>query len=99
MIQARRAANDASSSPIQIGIGCAFGNVVAGCMGSEQRLDYTVLGAVVNLAARLCSMAPPMQVYIDTETNTRNQSAVTVALDPMKVKGFSHPILAFELQS
>ena len=99
MIQARRAANDASSSPIQIGIGCAFGNVVAGCMGSEQRLDYTVLGAVVNLAARLCSMAPPMQVYIDTETNTRNQSAVTVALDPMKVKGFSYPILAFELQS
>ena len=99
MIQVRRAANDASSSPIQIGIGCAFGNVVAGCMGSEQRLDYTVLGAVVNLAARLCSMAPPMQVYIDTETNTRNQSAVTVALDPMKVKGFSHPILAFELQS
>ena len=99
MIQVRQEANDQSSSPIQIGIGCAFGNVVAGCMGSEQRLDYTVLGAVVNLAARLCSMAPPMQVYIDTETNTRNQSAVTVALDPMKVKGFSHPILAFELQS
>lgn len=98
MIQARRAANDASSIPIQIGIGCAFGTVVAGCMGSEQRLDYTVLGAVVNLAARLCSMAPPMKVYIDTETNTRNQSATSVALDPLKVKGFSYPILAFELE-
>lgn len=99
MIQARRAANEASASPIRIGIGCAFGTVVAGCMGSEQRLGYTVLGAVVNLAARLCSIAPPMQVYIDTETNTRNQDAVTVALEPLIVKGFSYPILAFALQS
>lgn len=31
--------------------------VVAGCMGSDQQLSYTVLGHRVNLASRLCSIA------------------------------------------
>ena len=47
------------SEPFQIRIGAAAGELVQGNMGSEVRLEYTVIGDVVNLAARLESAAPP----------------------------------------
>ncbi len=98
MIAAREEANRVMMPPIEVGIGCAFGMVVAGCMGSTQRLDYTVLGARVNLAARLCSKAPAMRVYVDDETRLRSQGAASVALEPFELRGFSVPIHAHELQ-
>ncbi len=54
--------------PIQIGIGLATGSVVAGCMGSTDRLNYTVLGDRVNLAARLCGQARAGEVVLDEPT-------------------------------
>jgi len=98
MLQARRAANAAATQPIEIGIGCAYGSVVAGCMGSEKRLDYTVLGARVNLAARLCSKAPAMRAWIDAGAHDAAGRAVAArALEPVIAKGFSGPVDAYEL--
>ncbi len=57
MLQVRRALNQTSKHSLEVGIGIATGSVVAGCMGSDQRLSYTVLGHRVNLASRLCSIA------------------------------------------
>src|SRR5262249_47030112 len=65
MIRARQELNRAAPCPVQIGIGIASGQVVAGCMGSKDRMDYTVLGRRVNLASRLCSQAAPGGVLID----------------------------------
>ena len=97
MVAARARANAGASRPIEIGVGCAFGPVVAGCMGSERRLDYTVLGARGNLAARLCSKAPAMRVLVDGEARRRAGWGTYAALAPLEAKGFSGPVEAFEL--
>jgi class 3 adenylate cyclase len=97
MVAARARANAGASRSIEIGVGCAFGPVVAGCMGSERRLDYTVLGARVNLAARLCSKAPAMRVLVDGEARRRAGWGTYAALAPLEAKGFSGPVEAFEL--
>jgi class 3 adenylate cyclase len=53
----RQKLNETSRHKLQVGIGLATGEVLAGCMGSTARLNYTVLGERVNLASRLCDEA------------------------------------------
>ena len=65
MIEARTTLNARAARPLDVGIGVASGTVVAGCLGSADRLNYTVLGERVNLAARLCAQAGQMEVLID----------------------------------
>ena len=50
--------------PINIGIGINHGPVILGNMGAQDRMDYTALGATVNLGARLCSAAKPGMILI-----------------------------------
>lgn len=54
MIAERERLNAVLEIPIEIGISVATGEVLAGCMGSVDRLNYTVLGSRVNLGSRLC---------------------------------------------
>ncbi len=53
--------------PIHIGIGINYGPMVLGNMGAENRLDYTVIGAEVNLGARLCQAAAPEEILLRSE--------------------------------
>lgn len=99
MIQIRAQANQKAKIPIQIGIGCAYGRVTAGCMGSTKRMDYTVLGERVNLAARLCGQSKPMQISIDTALKEALPEAVCSEIPPFVAKGFSSPVQAYSLEA
>jgi class 3 adenylate cyclase len=98
MIQERDELNATSRHQLEMGIGIATGKVVAGCMGSTDRLNYTVLGERVNLASRLCSHAGPGQIVIDQTTREKLGDSISVTpLPALNLKGFSEHVVAFEL--
>merc|ERR1712190_206880 len=78
-------------------MGVTTGMNFCGLIGSHSRMEYTVLGDGVNLAARLMSNAPPYGVLCDEET--RNASGGEVGYDAealsLRVKGKVAPVSAF----
>ena len=91
----RRARN---KPPIEAGFGLSYGTVFAGNIGSERRLEYTVVGDVVNLAARLCELAAPGEVLIDEVL--ASQLTVPRGLEPvapMAIRGRGADVRAFRL--
>ena len=100
IMREREKLNATSRHQLQIGIGIATGKVVAGCMGSLDHMNYTVLGERVNLASRLCSQAGPGQIVIDQTTRQKlgDKISATVPLPALNLKGFSENVVAYELK-
>jgi class 3 adenylate cyclase len=98
LIASRRELNVRLADKIDVGIGIATGEVLAGCMGSEDRLNYTVLGEKVNLGSRLCDTADRMQILMDEETHRLLGDLTKVeALDGIELKGFEGPVTAYRV--
>ena len=73
---------------IKIGIGINTGHVVAGYIGSSQTMSYSVVGAAVNTASRLCAAALADQIIISAATHEKTKGLFPVEkLKPMKAKG------------
>jgi class 3 adenylate cyclase len=84
----------------KIGAGIHVGDVVVGSIGSSARKDYTAIGAVVNMAARLCSNAHPGQVLVSEAVRAElGENANLNPLPPISLKGFSEPVPVFEVMT
>jgi class 3 adenylate cyclase len=82
------------------GIGIAYGYATLGRVGFEGRFDYTAIGSVVNLAARLCERAQADEILIDGKAHAEIKGAIiTEALGDFHPKGFSRPVQVFNIPS
>lgn len=90
----------AGETQVNIGIGLNSGDVVMGNMGSEDHMDYTVIGDSINVAARLCGIAQPGQVLVSRATaDAVGNQATWKDLPPVMVKGKNQPIGVVEVVS
>ncbi|MBB1093775.1 GAF domain-containing protein [Rhodopseudomonas palustris] len=80
------------------GIGIALGYATIGQVGFEKRLEYAAIGSVTNLASRLCAEAAPGQIVVSQRAyGTVENCAEARPIEPLTLKGFSHPIPAVEI--
>jgi adenylate cyclase len=84
--------------PIAVGIGVSAGEAVAGTVGTEDRMEYTVIGDSVNLAARLESNAKPGQILISQRTHEAVRDLVEARpLGRIRVKGKEEEVEVYEV--
>ena len=84
--------------PIAVGIGVSAGEAVAGSVGTENRMEYTVIGDRVNLAARLEANASPGQILISQWTYEKVEKLVNArSLGYFKVKGKEEEVEVYEV--
>jgi adenylate cyclase len=89
-----------TGSPLRIGIGINTGIAIIGEIGAEWRKELTALGAAVNLAQRLEQLTKDLGAALLIGENTYYKVAdlvVAEPLEPMTVKGFDQPIVAYKV--
>jgi adenylate cyclase len=83
---------------LKMRIGINSGEAFAGDIGCEKRMDYTVMGATVNLASRLESgVALPGQIVIGPRTAEIIGKEGLKRLEPICLKGIEHHVRPFEI--
>ncbi len=84
--------------PLQIRIGINSGYCTVGTFGTDKTLDYTALGASVNLASRLESAGKPGDILVSHETWSLIKDVILCRdKGQIKAKGFSYPIQVYQV--
>jgi adenylate cyclase len=88
----------AGKEPVYAGIGISTGEAVAGNIGSEKKMEYTVIGDKVNLAQRLESQTDRGQILICGATYQLIKDYIyATPLPPSRLKGKSEPVQMYVL--
>ncbi len=83
---------------LTVGIGINIGAAVVGNIGSKDRLDYTVVGDVVNMASRFCDVAKAGQIITSDESYKSYRSSYpAITLGSIRIKGRNGPVAICEI--
>ena len=83
---------------LDFGVGIAQGHATLGQIGFEGRSDYTAIGSVTNLAARLCGEAAPRQILISQRVYAAAEDVVIAdSVGELSLRGFSRPARAYNV--
>ena len=84
---------------LHFGVGIAHGFATLGAIGFEGRWDYSAIGTVTNLAARLCGEVPGDQILIAQRVYAGIETLVEVeAQEVLTLKGFRRPVIAYRVR-
>ena len=83
---------------LDLGVGLATGYATLGTVGFEGRMDYSTVGNLPNLAARLCAEAKGGQILTDQKTMSRLENTFTAESIPeLSLKGINRSVPAFNI--
>lgn len=89
------------TEPMRVGAGLSCGEMVHGPIGSQNRQDFTVIGDVVNIGARLCSAAGPGEVIVSQAVRDACgsiESLVFEPMEPLQLKGKREPFAVYRVR-
>jgi adenylate cyclase len=94
------AVHEVRESKLGIGVGISTGEVVMGAIGHEDRLDFTVIGDVVNVGARLCSAAKADEVLVTAAVRLgagEDNACDFEKIEPLSVKGKKDALVVYRV--